>query len=536
MFASDNCITNYRIDTRNYNVGMYLRLSRADDKEEEFDPSESIKNQREFVTRYILDNGWNLYDEYVDDGYTGTNFNRPDFQRMIQDIENGYINLIIVKDLSRFGRNYVRTGMYIDEYFPLKDVRFIAINDGIDTFKKNNSNNELCGFKGIMNDMYSADISKKIRTSFNTKRQNGQFIGAFAPYGYQKDPNNKNKLIIDPEASLVVKRIFNMRLSGIGNEAIMRTLNNEDVPCPTKYKQLKGSTYKNANIVHFVWRAETIKDILRNPVYIGHMAQRRCERISYKVRKHKKIPRKNWIVVENTHEPIIDKETYNTVQELLNQKAYGKTEKKTEHLLSGLLVCGDCGLNITYRRQKRKGKKEFITLCSNYSRFHKCTRHSVLEDDIIKLILNDLKSISKKVIKDKNKFLQKIHKPTLEIDNNNNNIRKTINKKEARIKEIINLRKSLYEDWKKEFISQDDFNSMNQEYNKEKEQLNKEIENLQNSLDNSSQKIVDTDLYELLKQIINFDSVPKQILINLIDKIEIFQDKTIKIHYKFPSP
>lgn len=436
--------------------------------------------------------------------------------------------------MSRFGRNYVKTGMYIDEFFPLHNVRFIAINDGIDTFKRNNSNNELSGFKGIMNDMYSADISKKIRTSFNTKRQNGQFIGAFAPYGYQKDPNNKNKLIVDQEASLIVKRIFNMRINGIGTEAIMRTLNSENIPCPTKYKQLKGSTYKNANIVHYIWRAETIKDILRNPVYIGNMAQRRCERISYKVRKHKKIPRENWIVVENTHEPIIDKQTYNTVQELLNQKSYGKTEKKTEHLLGGLLVCGDCGRNITFRRAPRKGQKKFITLCSSYSRFKECSTHCMLEDDINNLVLNDLKSISNKAIKDKKKFLQKIHKPIFETDNNNN--KKIINKKTTRIKEIINLRKALYEDWKKGFISQDDFTSMNTEYNEEKEQLNSEIENLKKTLNNSSKEISDIDFYSLLEKIVNFDSIPKQILVNLIDKIEIFKDKTVKIHYKFPRP
>ena len=235
MFWSGNYV-----DTTIYKVGIYLRLSRADDKEENFDQSESIKNQDEFVTNFVLERGWEIYDVYIDDGYTGTNFNRPDFQRMIEDIKNGLINLVIVKDLSRFGRNYVWCGMYIDEFFPKYNVRFIAINDGIDTFQKNNNNNELSGFKGVMNDMYSADISRKIRTSFNTKRHNGQFIGAFAPYGYLKDPNNKNKLIIDPEASLIVKRIFEMRINGIGTEAIMRTLNDEGIPCPTNDKQQKN--------------------------------------------------------------------------------------------------------------------------------------------------------------------------------------------------------------------------------------------------------------------------------------------------------
>lgn len=530
MFASDD----YYIDTLNYNVGIYLRLSKADDKDEAYDPSESIKNQQEFIEKYVFENGWNLYDEYVDDGYTGTNFERPNFQRLLKDIEKGYVNLVIVKDLSRFGRNYVRTGMFIDEFFPLHNVRFIAINDGIDTFKKNNNNNELSGFKGIMNDMYSADISKKIRTSFNTKRQNGQFIGAFAPYGYQKDPNNKNKLIIDPGASLIVKRIFNMRISGIGNEAIMRILNNENIPCPAKYKELKGLNYKNTNIVHYVWRAETIKEILCNPVYIGNMAQRRSERISYKVRKHKKIPRKDWIVVENTHEPIIDKETYNTIQELLKQKSHGKTENKTEHLLGGLLICGDCESNITFRRVERKGKKEFITLCSNYARFHKCTTHSMLEKDINNLILNDLKSISKKAIKDKQKFLQKLRKPTFEIDNND--VRKTIIREDNRIKEIMKLKKSLYEDWKNGIISQNDFEDMYQKYTKEKELLNNEINNLKYNLNKNSETVVDTDLYRLIEKILNFDFAPKQILVNLVEKIEIYNDKTVKIYYKFPRP
>lgn len=529
MFWSDNYI-----DTQIYKVGIYLRLSRADDKEEHRDPSESIKNQDEFVTNFVLERGWDIYDVYIDDGYTGTNFDRPDFQRMIEDVKNGIINLVIVKDLSRFGRNYVWCGMYIDEFFPKYNVRFIAINDGIDTFQRNNNNNELSGFKGVMNDMYSADISRKIRTAFNTKRHNGQFIGAFAPYGYMKDPNNKNKLIIDPESSLIVKRIFNMRINGIGIQEIMRTLNNENIPCPTKYKQQKGSTYKNANMVHYVWRAETIKSILSNPVYIGNMAQRRFERISYKVRKHKKIPRQNWIIVENTHEPIIDVQTYNTVQELLNKKSYGKTESKTEHLLGGLLVCGDCGYNVTFRRTKTKEGKIFITLCSNYSRFAECSRHAIPETEINKLVLNDLKSISKKVINDKTKFIQKIHKPTFEKDNNN--LQKAIKEKNNRINEIINLKKFLYEDWKKGFISQADFNSMNQKYNQEREQLNNEIKNFQSDLKNNTTKIPNTDFYDSIEKIVNFDSVPKQILVNLIEKVEIFKDKTVRIHYKFPRP
>ncbi len=531
MLASDNYKNTYNIDTKNYKVGMYLRLSKEDENTEQ---SESIKNQREFITRYILDNGWDLFDEYIDDGFSGTNFDRPDFQRMITDIEKGFINLVIVKDYSRFGRNYVRTGMYLEEFFPLHNIRFIAINDGIDTFKKNNCNNELSGFKGIMNDMYSADISKKIRTSFNSKRQNGKFIGAFAPYGYQKDPNDKNKLIVDLEASLIVKRIFNMRVTGIGNEEIMRTLNRENIPCPTMYKKQKGLNYQNANIIHYVWTAETIKDILSNPIYIGNMAQRKSERISYKIRKHIKISRENWIVVENTHEPIIDKEIFHTIQEFLRKKSYGKTEHKTEHLLGGLLVCGECGMPLTFRREIKGGKKEFITLCSNYSRFHKCTRHALLEKYINELVIKELKVISQKAIKDKKAFMQRIQKPTFE--QYNDNIKTLIQQKEKRKTEIVALRKALYEDWKKGYITKKVFDSMHEDYNKEKEHINYEISNWLSETKKSEQTVEKVDFYQLLKQIVDFKIVSKQILMSLIEKVDIFQDKTIQIHYKFQKP
>ena len=541
MYASGSYIMNNEIDTRNYKVGMYLRLSKADDKDDNVnDPSQSIVNQRELINRYILDNGWDLYDEYIDDGYSGTNFDRPDFQRMTADIEQGKINLVIVKDLSRLGRNVGRTTTYIEEFLPLHNVRFIAINNNIDSFAKNNSNNELIGMTGFMNDWYCLDISKKIRSTFNSKRQEGQFIGAFAPYGYLKDPNNKNKLIIDPEASLVIKRIFNMRINGTGNEAIMRTLNAENIPCPTKYKEQKGMNYKNVNIKRYLWTAETIKSILSNPTYIGNMAQRRNEKINYKLKKFRKVPRKDWIIVENTHEPIIDKETFQTVQELLKQKAYGTTQNKTEHFLGGLLVCGECGKPLTFRRDNKKVTKDFITLCSSYTRFSTCTRHAVLEEELNDLVIKDLKSTVKKVLKNKSRseFLGKIQKPTLKIDNN---ITKIIAEKEKRKNEIVTLRKSLYEDWKKGKITEEDYDSMYEDYNKEKEQLNNEIEKLQLEISNKKQEIPNKNLDKLLEEIVDFKIIPKTILVKLIEKVEVFEDKpnktkSVKVHYKFPSP
>lgn len=530
MIAYGNYLNQEKIDTKNYNVGIYLRLSKEDEGTKQ---SESITNQKDFLTRYVIEEGWNIYDTYIDDGYTGTNFDRPDFQRMLEDIKNGKINLVIVKDYSRLGRNYAWTGIYKDEIFPKYNVRFIAVNDNIDTFQKDNSNNDMSAFKGVFNDMYSADISKKIRTSFNVKRKNGEFIGAFAPYGYKKDPNNKNKFIIDEEVSYIVKKIFNMRINGISIEEIMRTLNRENIPCPTKYKEMT-SNYKNANIKHYLWRAETIKSILTNPTYAGHMTQRRAEKISYKMKEHRKIPREDWIIVENTHKPIIDKETFEIVQELLNKKAFGRTEKKTEHLLGGLLVCADCGMNITFRREKYKDGKKFITLCSNYSRFHECTRHAVLEEDLNKLVIEDLKSISEKVIKNKKEFLGKVQKPVK--NKKNSNIEKLITPKFNRINEIRKIRIELYEDKVRKKISEADFEEMLEHYNSEVKELNNCIASLQNQLKSIEKQKPDCEFYKIIESIVDFNVVDKSILVQLIDKVEIFQNRTIKIYYKFTRP
>ena len=260
------------------------------------------------------------------------------------------------------------------------------------------------------------------------------------------------------------------------------------------------------------------------------MAQKKSEKISYKVNKHKKISRENWVVVENTHEPIIDKDTFKQVQILLDVKSFGVTAFKTEHLLGGMLYCGDCGMPITFRRDNKKKNKDFITLCSNYTRFHSCTRHAVLLDDINELVINDLKSIARKTIKNRNEFIKKINIPNAQQEEKYS--KNIITKKENRLSEIIKLRKELYEDWKRDIITKEDFDSMYLEYNKEKEKLLNEIEKLQKELIHNKD-YRNNNYIDILEKIVDFEIVPKNILINLIDKVEIFQDKTVKIHYKF---
>ena len=309
-----------------YRVAIYIRLSK-EDVDRGYDESESIKNQRTLLTEYVQKLGWEyeLIDIYIDQGYTGTNFNRPDFQRMIRDINSGKVNMVVTKDLSRLGRDYIETGEYIEKWFPENNVRYVSVTDGIDTFETSNGNNDIAPFKSILNDMYSKDLSKKIRTALHTMQKQGKWVGGKTAIGYMKDPNDKNKLIIcEPEAE-IVKNIFNMALAGNQVGVIRDYLNTNNIPTANQSRYNKDS----------FWENKTIKNILRNKVYIGTTEQNKRSRISYKNRKLRPNPKEQWNVVENTHPPIIDKKVFNMVQKMVIVQSYNRNEKKNTFLLDG---------------------------------------------------------------------------------------------------------------------------------------------------------------------------------------------------------
>lgn len=521
MFSRDNYY-----NTMIFSVGIYLRLSKEDEYSKQ---SESITNQRDFVTSYVLEQGWNIYDVYIDDGFSGLNFDRPNFKRMIRDIEDKKINLVITKDLSRLGRDYIDTGYYLERYFPQKNIRYIALTDGIDTFSKN-SNNDMSPFKSVINDMYAKDISNKIRAVMDTKRKNGQFIGSFAPYGYIKDPNNKNHFLIDNEASQVVKRIFDLYIKGNSIYSIVNLLNNENIDCPSKYKT-KHSTYKNAIVKNYLWTHETIKRILTNPTYKGDMAQGRQYKINYKVKKFKKIPRENWIIANNTHEPIIDKKNFDYVQELLSKRttSYTMPEKAT-HLLNGLLFCKDCGAKMTYRRNCT-GK--MVMMCMNYSRYgkSKCSSHRLNEKLVEDYVIGELKKIADNVINDE--FCKDIK---IIVPDNKDIIEKDLKQAEKKLEEIKNIIKALYVDKLKGILDEEMFLSISKEYNDEKEKLSNKIIQLikkMEELENSQKEI---DYISILKNTLKFDNLNKQVIGELINKIEISDKKEIFIYYNFKNP
>lgn len=368
-------------------TAIYLRLSREDDGERE---SQSIGNQRLLLERYAREHGWPEVIAYIDDGYTGTSFQRPGFQRMLMDIQAGRINTVITKDLSRLGRNYARVGELLDEYFPSHGVRYIAVNEGLDSGDNGRAGTgDLAPFLSVFNDMYAKDISKKVRSALDARRREGRFIGSTPPFGYNKSPQVKGLLEIDPEAAQYVREIFAHYLASGSVSGTARLMTQRGVPTPSQYRGLKH-TQKN---FHGVWSTQMVRRILSNPTYAGNLTQNRAQTLSYKVRKRLTLPAEEWVVVPDTHEAIIAQEDFERVQTLLRIRSYhgGKVNR---HILTGLAYCADCGSPMVYTR----GAGRTYMVCKGYRQggaLGLCTPHRVREDDVLHQIAAELRQLSR---------------------------------------------------------------------------------------------------------------------------------------------
>ncbi len=505
------------------NVGLYIRLSREDD--DKIEMSESITNQKSLLTQYVKENSLRLVDIYIDDGYSGTNFDRPEFKRMIDDILKGKINMVITKDMSRLGRDYIGTGELIEKFFPTHGVRYIAVTDNIDTYL-DNSNNDIAPFKAIMNDMYAKDISKKIKSSLRAKQKEGKWVGGRTPFGYMPDPNNKNKLIIFEEQAAVVRRIFDMCLEGLTCYKIALKLTNEKVKTPAEYYSFKWKN--NYHLNYGVWNYKTIKDILTNRMYIGDLVQNKRNKVNYKVKKIIKNNPENYIIVENTHKPIIEKEIFYEVQKRI-PKNVGRKDKKEVHLLDGLLYCGDCGHRISITSRRKKDNRCY-TICNYYRSYmknHVCTTHSNNYDELEKIIINSLTNL----------YLNNIDKNIIKYNilNNFNKNNELQNKKELKIlsnniKQLNNNLDTIYIDKLNKKITEEQYIRVKDILENELNIKTKKYNDLNNNVNtNINEKIVN-------KYIDNFLSMKehsRELIINLIDKIEIFDDKTINIKVTF---
>lgn len=327
-----------RMKRKNYIVGLYLRLSKDDERQGE---SLSIENQRIILRKYAEEHGFQIYDEYIDDGVSGTTFDRPQVQRLLDDAKNGVINTIIVKDLSRFGRNYIEVGQYVDYVFPAFGIRFLAIQDGIDTENRDSNAMEMMPIMNIFNEWHAANTSKKIRAVFRAKAKEGVFHAKKASYGYIKGTDEKRTLVIDEEVAPNVVRMFEMYVSGINPKRIAEIFNLEGIPSPEQYAFDKHG-FKGQNSAYRLWTHTTVRRMLNNMEYIGHMPQLRTTSVSYKNHKKYVKDESEWVIVYNTHEPIISQELWDKVQERQKSKARGrKTSSGYVHPLSGFLYCAD---------------------------------------------------------------------------------------------------------------------------------------------------------------------------------------------------
>lgn len=522
----------------NYKTALYCRLSKDDENAGE---SSSIINQKKMLYQYAIENGFINYEYYIDDGYSGTNFDRPAFKNMINDIENREINLVITKDLSRLGRDYITTGQYTEIYFPSKNVRYIAINDGYDT---DNINNDIAPFKNIVNEMYARDISKKIKSAFITKMNSGEYIGNFAPYGYQKDPDNKNKLIVDKEAAHIVKKIFAMAKSGLRLAHIRDYLIENKIPTPAEYR---CSKFQHLNVNNYSkrkeWNSHSIYKILNNPVYLGHTAQGKTNKISFKSDKIIVKSREDWILIKHTHEPIIDEETFETVRKHEQERTY-RNKSKFQNVFSGIAKCSDCGRNMS---TTGSGKKEntYYLVCSGYKSYgsKECTNHFINYNDLYNQVLEELKKYVYLSAQDINEIIKNVKYRFQEKESSQNKYKKQeIDKLNSRSKEIDKVILRLYEDNISLKINDERFKKLLSTYETEQKEIKEKISKLSYQEKNKKDIQLLKKYYEFIKKHIKLQELTPDILYELIDKVEISQcyyDKEkrkhqdIKIYYKF---
>ncbi len=511
---------------KQYKAALYIRISKEDGNEKE---SQSITNQRYMLRAFAGENKLIIYDEYIDDGYSGTSFDRPAFNRLLKDLKSKKVNMIITKDMSRLGRDYIQIGYYMEKYFPENKIRYISLLDGIDTGVESASN-DVTPFKAIMNDMYAKDISKKIKSVKHDKQKKGLFIGGKAPYGYKISTTEKNVIIIDEVAKKVVEKIFHMALSGISCRQIAMKLNESDIPPPAVYANINLSAkgpYSGK------WSSERIAFMLKNQVYLGNMVQGRVKKISYKSKKCLKIPEEHWAIVPNTHEPIVDKETFDKVQTLINSRKYTRN-RIYDYPLKGIIYCHECSYPLAVIKRKLSGNKETLYfICRTYQRFtklRKCTCHTVREEYITKAVIEQIQKICMKYI-DKENFGRIAEQVCLNKNFISNNKDEIVSVK-SQINCINSQLDKTYTDKLTGLIEESDFVRMYEKIKKKRSHLESKLNNLENDPFVDLKK---EPLYyeELIKKFLNSVEYNRELIVSLVEKIELSKNKEIFIYFKF---
>ena len=510
-----------------YRAALYVRLSKEDETE---GPSQSVTNQKSLLYEFTEKHRLSVYDIYVDDGFSGTSFDRPDFNRMIRDIEDHKVNMVITKDLSRLGRDYIMTGHYMERYFPEHQVRYISLLDGIDTGIESTAN-DITPFRAIMNDMYAKDISKKIKSVKHDKQNKGLFIGWKPPYGYKSHPDTSNKLIIDEEAASIVRRVFSMALSGISCRKIADALNEEHIPSPSAYARFNVG---NKGPYTGLWCGQRISEILKNEVYIGNMVQGRMVKVSYKSKKYIRRPPDQWIVVEHTHDPIIDEESFRKVALMLNSRAHTRS-RTYEYLLKGMVFCHECGAAlVVLNRPTASRDVRLFFVCQTYQRFTKariCTCHSIKVDTLTEAVLAKVRQVCSNYLNSAS--LLPIAQKTIERSQSENSVDSEIQAIDRKLNSISANLDQMYSDRLAGILDPEDFQRIYTKVKAERTELAAKLKVLQTQKESPAE--TEDQARALAQRFIEGSSNNRELLVSLIERIEYSEDKQLYIKFRFKN-
>ena len=514
-------------------TALYCRLSRDDEFSGD---SVSIQTQKAMLSQYAREQGFSNCEFFVDDGYSGTNYNRPDFQRMLGFVEDGKVAIVCVKDLSRLGRDYLQTGYYTEVIFPEHDTRFIAINDNVDTAK---GDNEFAPFKNIINEWYAKDCSRKVRSAFRTKALNGEYTGGYPAYGYRKDPEDRHHLIPDEHAP-IVQRMFQMALEGETCFHIAKALETEQIPTPRAFLMDAYGKYRaNERVKHpYAWGKTTVRQILSNPIYLGHLVSQRYQTKSFKDKRIVPRPEDEWITVENTHEPLVDQSTFDTVQERIKIKQPA-TWENSNNIFRGLLICGGCNTRMVFSARKgRKSKGHFC--CNKHRRYGgtECSNHYITQ-----LLLGDIRTHASLASADKDKYAEYLmHLSEREWNGERASYQKEADGCQRRMSELDAILKKLYEDRVFGIISDERYLAMSADFEAESKKVKDRYSELHSLLGTFTKQSHDVKKFaELVEKYTNITDVTEELLHTLVDKIVVHEKEVIDgkivmrvdIYYRF---
>jgi len=520
-----------------WKAALYIRLSKEDGDKGE---SNSITSQREILKEFLkLHPDIELYDIYVDDGFTGTNFDRPDFSRMMEDIYSGNVNCVIVKDLSRFGRNYTESGNYLDNVFVRLRIRFIALNNGVDTATNNMNAATQCisvGVTNVINESVAATTSVNVRGTLNVNRAQGKFIGSFPTYGYLKDPNDHHKLIIDEEAAPIIRSIFERFVAGRSIIGIAKELNEEGIPNPSMYKKLKGFNYKHpvGKNNDGLWPDSSVRRILRNEMYIGNMVQGKNTTISYKIKQCRAIPKEDWIIVENTHEAIVSKEIFEKAQSLFNKNIRVAPQKKEVDLFSGFVRCADCHRAMNKKTNVHSYGTYHYYRCATARKMKKsaCGNHTIRIDKLEEAVLTVIQNMVNVAI-EMDDILKKINSCS-ERRKESEHLKKAIETQTAEREKCKRMLVDLYPDWKNGIITREEYMMLKQNITEKIETLDEMIANILKTAKNYEEGVdAENEFVSHFKKYGKIKALTRKLLLELIDEILVHEGGNITIKFKF---